>query len=133
LPWLTRIGWKTIFTTRRTDITAVAGCHSTCEHFGLWQYQTNKYLGIKFLIDGKTHFGWMRLTVGAALTGYASGYAYETIADKPILAGKTSGPDVESSVAPSVFPEKQPQLLGLLARGVDGVAIWRKAEEAIAS
>ena len=135
LPWLTRIGWKTRVTKNRAEITGVAGCHSTCEHFGLWQYQTNKYLGIKFLIGGKTHFGWMRLTVGAALTGYASGYAYETIADEPILAGKTTGPEVETAVAPAALqhPVKQSPSLGVLARGVDGIAIWRKEEEAMGS
>jgi hypothetical protein len=129
LPWLTRIGWKTKFTTGRGLITGVDGCHSYCFDIGIWQNQTNKYLGIKFLINGKTHFGWMRLTVGAPLTGYASGYAYEDRADEPIIAGKTTGPEVALSIAPTAFPLKPSQSLGLLARGAHGVAIWRKEEE----
>ena len=133
LPWLTRIGWKSPFQQRAGLITGVAGCHSTCQKFGLWQNQTNKYLGIKFLINGKTHFGWMRLTVGTPLTGYATGYAYEDRADEPIIAGKTSGPDVETRVAPAALPVRPSQTLGMLARGVDAVAIWRKEEDAITS
>jgi hypothetical protein len=134
LPWLTRVGWKTKFSTQagREIITGVDGCHSYCFDVGIWQHQTNKYLGIKFLINGKTHFGWMRMTVGAALTGYATGYAYETMADQPILAGKTSGPDVETRAAlpAPTLPVKPLQSLGMLALGVDGVAIWRREEEA---
>jgi tetrahydromethanopterin S-methyltransferase subunit D len=52
-PWLTRIGPKSKFSTERGLINAVAGCHSTCENFGLWVKQTDRYLGIKFLIAGK--------------------------------------------------------------------------------
>jgi hypothetical protein len=133
LPLLTRIGWKSPFQKRDGILTGVDGCHSTCYHIGIWQNQTNKYMAIRFLIDGKTHFGWMRLTVGASLTGYATGYAYETIADEPIIAGKTTGSGVEiSSVPPAVttaLPGKQFQCLGVLARGVDGVAIWRRERE----
>ena len=63
----------------------------------------NRYLGLRFIIKGKTHFGWARLNLtvkkgqdgrfqgfGVLLTGYA----YETIPKKPIIAGKTKGPDV---------------------------------------
>ncbi|HEY4902324.1 MAG TPA: hypothetical protein VIH89_02525 [Candidatus Sulfotelmatobacter sp.] len=136
LPWLTRIGPNIAFSQRDGIITGVDGCHSTCGKFGLWLHQVDKYVGVKFLVSGQTHYGWIRLTVQGALSGYASGYAYETIADKPIIAGKTSGPNVAvnaapSELAPSAFRGKQTQSLGILARGVDGVAIWRREEEAV--
>ena len=58
---------------------------------GLWQYQTNKYLGVKFLIDGQTHFGWVEIST---LEGDYFGqpvriqsYAYETTPELPIIAG----------------------------------------------
>ena len=55
---------------------------------------TNRYLGLKFKISGKLHYGWARLNfpdpTGATLTGYA----YETVPNKPIITGKTKGPDV---------------------------------------
>jgi len=71
----------------------------------------NRYLGLKFEINGKFHFGWARLTVATQkrnFTATLSGYAYETIAGKAILAGKTKGPDVVAV---------EPATLGRLALG----------------
>ena len=53
------------------------------------------YLGLKFYFKGKAHYGWARLFVewsGPPLT--LTGYAYETIPNKPIITGKTNGSDV---------------------------------------
>ena len=106
--------------------------------FGSWPGVTNRYLGLQFVIKGKKHFGWARLSVSrgpyvAALTGYA----YETMPKKPIIAGKTTGPDdgsaEESSATP--MPTLEPATLGALAMGAPGVSIWRRKEsvDAIAS
>lgn len=86
---------------------------------GQWQYTKDRYLGLKFLVNGQTHYGWARLTVpglvgnGATITGYA----YETVPNKPIVTGKTKGPDV------LVF---EPASLGRLAQGASGISAWRK-------
>ena len=133
LPWLTRIGPNSPFQPRDGKITGVDGCHSTCHKFGLWQHQVDKYIGVKFQISGQTHYGWIRLVVQAALTGYASGYAYETIADKPIIAGKTSGSERADIAPPALLPVQPTQSLGALARGEDGIAIWRRDEEVAAA
>jgi hypothetical protein len=48
----------------------------------------NRFLGLQFMIKGKKHFGWARL--GASTAPYQvilTGFAYETIANKPIIAG----------------------------------------------
>jgi hypothetical protein len=86
---------------------------------GKWINVTNRYLGLKFQIKGKTHYGWARLTVhnskgkiGALLTGYA----YETVPNKPIKTGKTKGPDVLTV---------QPASLGHLAYGAPAIPAWR--------
>jgi hypothetical protein len=53
---------------------------------------TDRYLGIKFAINGKFHYGWARLTLktdGTDFTVTLNGYAYETIAGKGIVAGQT--------------------------------------------
>lgn len=66
-----------------------------CE--GKWDNVTGRYLGLKFTIAGKTHFGWARLNVtcnAPRVNAVLTGYAYETIANKAIIAGKTHGPDV---------------------------------------
>ena len=58
---------------------------------------TNRYLGLKFKIKGKTHYGWARLTVTGtfgSIVATLTGYAYETIPNKPIIAGATKGPEL---------------------------------------
>jgi hypothetical protein len=53
----------------------------------------NRYLGLKFKVDGRFHFAWARLSVKPILphgfTATLTGYAYETIPDKAIAAGQT--------------------------------------------
>lgn len=75
----------------------------------------NRYLGLKFAVDGKVHYGWARLSVTLAhhrqyddVSGTLTGYAYETVPNKPIITGQTKGPDVITV---------QPRTLGRLARG----------------
>jgi hypothetical protein len=135
LPWLARIGFKDKFapSNRYLAITGVDGCHSYCHKFGVWQHQVDKYLGFKFLIAGQPHFGWIRLIVQGALSGYATGYAYEDVPLQPIAAGKTSGPVAAQSFAPALFPAEQAPTLGMLALGKDGLALWRREEDALAS
>jgi len=103
---------------------------------GPWKDATNRYLGLKFSVDGETHYGWARLTVTAkgGIVATLTGYAYETVPNKPILAGQTSGSDVSSTADPKemLTPSHQSATLGMLARGADHLAIWRKDEEAIA-
>lgn len=78
---------------------------------GLW-FGVTRYLGLKFVIKGTTHYGWARLTVSMKnykASATLKGYAYETIPNKPILAGATKGPDKEAGGS-----------LGALAAGADG-------------
>ena len=66
-----------------------------CE--GKWNNVVNRYLGLKFVIGGHIHFGWARLNVSCnapKVSALLTGYAYETIPNKPIITGKTHGPDV---------------------------------------
>jgi hypothetical protein len=73
-------------------------------------------LGLQFVITGKSHYGWARLnescTVraprGKGIKALLTGYAYETIPNKPIVTGKTKGPDVITL---------EPGSLGALAAG----------------
>jgi hypothetical protein len=95
----------------------------------------NRYLGLEFQIKGKTHYGWARLSVarGATLTGYA----YETLPGKAIIAGRTKGTADESgeedfgpgaSLTNPIPNKPQPASLGVLALGVQGVQLWRRKE-----
>ncbi len=58
----------------------------------------DRYLGLKFAINGKTHYGWARLNVKVGrldnevyIKATLTGYAYETIPNKSIIAGRTHG------------------------------------------
>lgn len=57
---------------------------------GLWKNVTKRYLGLKFLIKGKIHYGWARLNVQITnqVNATLSGFAYETIPNKPIVTGR---------------------------------------------
>jgi hypothetical protein len=94
---------------------------------GPWHGNRSSYLGLAFSIEGKIHYGWARLNVsqsGCLITAVLTGYAYETVANKPITAGATS----ETS---HVSATDQPHAtLGLLAQGSIGLAAWRRDEDA---
>jgi hypothetical protein len=96
----------------------------------------HKFLGLKFKIQGKTHFGWARFNVtvtqqGAMIQATLTGYAYETVANRPIVTGRTQGPDDNTHEAPNAsltVPISEPAALGALAMGAPGLSIWRRKE-----
>ena len=98
---------------------------------GYWPNAQNKYLGLKFSINGQTHFGWARFSVkrsACKITALLTGYAYETVANRPIATGKTSGPvPAADLLSPSDGPT--PCGLGILAQGAAGLAVWRRKED----
>jgi hypothetical protein len=83
--------------------------------YGNWGNVSNRYLGVRFKIKGATHYGWARLSVKVEpykITATLTGYAYETIPNKPIIAGKTHCKDEAT--------------LGRLAQGASGVVSRQK-------
>jgi hypothetical protein len=92
---------------------------------------TNRYIGVKFLIDGETHYGWIRLNVTMSsgpmsIRGTITAYAYETEPNEPIYAGLTEEPTAEVQ-----SPENRDQAgpsLGMLALGAEGLPLWRREE-----
>jgi hypothetical protein len=99
---------------------------------GNWVNVTNHYLGLKFTISGETHYGWARLNVsvqGIKVVGTLTGYAYETVANQPIIAGQTTADETkEPSAAQLPIPAPQLGGLGLLAQGSSALAVWRREE-----
>jgi hypothetical protein len=112
-----RIGAKRRFLARTAYMTG-------SESWGYWRNVTDRYLGLKFKIHGNYHYGWARLTtkfvnhytVEATLTGYA----YETIPNKPIITGETKGRDVVTV---------QHASLGHLAHGAAAIPGWRRRDQ----
>jgi len=72
------------------------------------------------------------MTTSKTAAPLITGYAYETTPNTSIKDGTISGPEKVGSLAPAemLAPNPQPASLGLLARGSDGIAIWRREEEA---
>jgi hypothetical protein len=67
------------------------------------------------------------------VTGLLTGYAYETIPNKPIVTGKTKGPDEDSRLEPPssvtlTAATSKPATLGMLAMGARGLSIWRRED-----
>jgi hypothetical protein len=100
--------------------------------FGPWRNVTNKYVGLKFLVAGKIHYGWARLTVMGFENVTLTGYAYETVAGKAIPAGKKSGPEKSATgqIGPATItaPVARRATLALLALGSPALPIWRREE-----
>jgi len=93
---------------------------------GAW-LDKKRYLGLKFDIKGKQHYGWANLGVWCnqifgegKIFGHLRGFAYETIPNKPIITGKTHGPDVVTV---------QPASLGHLAHGAAAIPAWRRKDQ----
>jgi hypothetical protein len=113
--------------------------------YGPWANVNNHYLGLKFQIHGKTHYGWARLSVsvpkkGSTIIATLTGYAYETIPGKGLRAGETAYnsefeprmhpaetyvTNPESSASHSSFGSLNSGVLGNLALGASGLAFWR--------
>jgi hypothetical protein len=106
--------------------------------FGPWLKVNQAFLGLKFKIKGKTHFGWARVRIDLdtkSITATLTGYAYETIPNKPIIAGETKGPDAagdmeQASPATVTTPPSKPRSLALLAMGSQGLFLWRREKPA---
>jgi hypothetical protein len=94
---------------------------------GVWVNVTNRYLGLKFLINGQVHYGWARMTLSSGNPILVvTGYAYETVPNKQIVEGATG--DTAELDVPDLWERSRPAgpSLGMLARGIEGLAFWRR-------
>jgi hypothetical protein len=97
--------------------------------YGKWGGDpANRYVGVRFLINGETHYGWVRLTANfdhrldsATITAYA----YETVANKRILAGENATAEAQPNPLEQGTSRAS---LGMLALGANGLALWRREE-----
>ena len=103
-------------------------------HSGFGQFG-NGFFGFKFSIDGQTHYGWGRITNSYVNDGYVytlTGFAYETIPNRRILAGQEQGSYAEpGSEGDSSSAQAGRSTLGSLALGAATVSIWRKEEDGV--
>lgn len=119
-------------------IMATWGSASGQQYYGgPWKNALHRYVGLKFVIQGKIHYGWARLNVTAAnnIRATLTGYAYETIPNKAIVAGQTKGPDDDHQTADASLKvhTREPAMLGMLALGAPGLSIWRREDSVAAT
>jgi hypothetical protein len=99
----------------------MAGAFNSSAYNGAFLYVNDAYLGLTFVIDGKTHFGWARVHVNhrfyfCGCIAEIYGYAYETVPGKPIIAG-----DLGTAAQASV----ESGSLGALALGAPGISPYK--------
>jgi len=104
----------------------VPGTGNSCS--GPWANVHKRYLGLKFEIKGKTHFGWARLKVSClygseSIHGTLTGYAYEAIPGKSIVTGKEHGSD--ELAASSQTNRSVPSDISSVMPGLGGLARGR--------
>jgi hypothetical protein len=118
-------------------------CGHSWRHGGPWFGVTDRYLGLSFQHNGRTHYGWARLTVQfdlPHLKATLTGYAYETVAGKSIKAGQKKEATDESSdedfgpgasLTNPIPDTTQHASLGMLALGAQGIPLCRRKESAL--
>jgi hypothetical protein len=103
--------------------------------WGPWKNVKNRYVGLRFILHGKTHYGWARLNVSTGqnlkITAVLTGYAYETIPNKPIGAGQIKGTDEATSGIGQPedaisTPSPRSATLGVLAAGAHARSLRRR-------
>lgn len=102
---------------------------------GAWLKVKQGYLGLKFVIKGKVHFGWARIRLAGETSPTIVGYAYETIPNQRIITGQKKETDeigADQSVSLSALPART-ATLGLLAMGAPGLSVWRREESVAAT
>jgi len=105
----------------RAEMVGGCTCSGHSAYFGPWLGVQDKYMGFEFNIKGAAHFGWARFSSPDTGPITLTGYAYETVSLKPIVAGDTGG-DEEDSVDQEQPAAVSPQASGLgkLALGSAG-------------
>ena len=67
--------------------------------YGYWKGSSNKYVGVKFNVNGNQHFGWISLKIPFDYKQLIiHGFAYETCANTSIDAGQTTGSCIPTSI-----------------------------------
>jgi hypothetical protein len=93
--------------------------------YGQWGNVQHRFLGLRFIVDGKTYYGWAEFSVKFGAPGHhwwviarPEGYAYESTPDTPIFAGQRGSAGKARTLEPAT--------LGRLALGAPGITLWRR-------
>jgi hypothetical protein len=124
-----KVGNGKNFQPNTLDLFAAAGDYTSPGTLNCpWQHNKGGFLGLKFIVSGKTYYGWAYIDLSGT-SPTIDGYAYESDAGQPILTGATHGSDGKADASQSPRLGPQPASLGLLANGAAGLAAWRRPDE----
>jgi len=103
--------------------------------YGQWGVTgTTHFLGVKFLIGGAYHYGWIKMSVSRSggFQGTITEYAYETVASQKIAAGATTASiaQTQPSREEAARMKTRGPSLGMLANGAGALSLWRRDESA---
>jgi len=121
------------FSAGRATMTWYCACDAGSFFAGSWRARTsgqgliNRYLGLKFMINGQVHYGWAQLSAGLG-SATLTGYAYETVPGQGLNAGQEQEEEKMKQPKPTAHtqPAENPATLGALARGSGALARWRR-------
>jgi hypothetical protein len=131
LPAGVKVGAGAAFQQQYLQLFNVAGSYTRgdSEHCPCDGLRRGAFLGLKFMVNGLTHYGWAHVTVINVTSTVLDGYAYETVPNQAIDTGKTSGPVSIAELDRMPLPPPQPATLGALAQGSRGLDLWRRPED----
>ncbi|MBK8487249.1 MAG: T9SS type A sorting domain-containing protein [Chitinophagales bacterium] len=72
-------------------------CYGSGQMLGSWVNKSEKFCAIKFKIDSEYHYGWIRMSMNEFYEITIHDYAYESLPDVPIIAGRTTGTIAEAT------------------------------------
>ena len=104
------------------------------ECLGYWSGM-DAYAGLEFLIDGHTHYGWIRIEAGSSFNGgWIRDYAYESIAGADIAAGQIPEPSPIIFLAGGLlttFGRRRRNNQGITrrSRATDGAAVLSERQD----
>jgi hypothetical protein len=99
--------------------------NSSGRYYGSWLNVTERYLGVRLIIDGEVHYGWIGFAKTIGDPGFKakfSGWAYETEPNTPIRAGQRIG----TADTPMALDSENVTALELRAAGHSGQAALRQ-------
>jgi hypothetical protein len=98
-------------------------------NYGFWTPSGSAYIGVRFPIDGRIHYGWIRFSV---YPSEITAYGYETEPDTPLIVPPASSDDTYPNTGQEDHSLGEASVggpsLGMLALGAHGVALWRRKE-----
>jgi hypothetical protein len=117
---------------------AFSGSTLSDKAYGPWGVNSaTHYLGVRFLISGKIHYGWIKLSVTkeagspSQIQATITEFAYNTVANQKMTAGQTAVVSAGATQRPSLPGKPSTSAgpsLGMLAAGADALPLWRREE-----